>query len=59
MASDLNTYDLDCYYCAHFPEGGDGLCPMYSDSNEGGWCHFKWRLTDEVKKMIEKLQKDI
>lgn len=59
MADDLNEYDLDCYYCAHFPDGGDGKCSMYSDNGSNGWCHFRWRLADEIDKTIEKLQAEL
>lgn len=59
MASDLNEHDLDCYYCAHFPEGGDGKCPMYADDGSDGWCHFRWRLADEMDNAVEKLQAEL
>ena len=56
MAADLNEHDLDCYYCAHFPYGGDGKCPMYSDDGSNGWCHFKWRFADEIDSAVGKLR---
>lgn len=59
MAADLNEHDLDCYYCAHFPDGGDGKCPIYSDDGSNGWCHFRWRLDDEIDKTIERLQAEL
>lgn len=58
MAADLNEHDFDCYYCAHFPDGGDGKCPMYSDDGSNGWCHFKWRFADEIDSAIGKLRLD-
>ncbi len=58
MAADLNEHDLDCYYCAHFPDGGDGKCPMYSDNGSNGWCHFRWRLDDEIDSAVGKLRLD-
>ena len=58
MASDLNEHDLDCYYCAHFPDGGDGKCPMYSDDGSNGWCHFRWRFADEIDTAVGKLRLD-
>lgn len=59
MASDLNEHDLDCYYCAHFPECGDGKCPMYVDDGSDGWCRFRWRLADEIDNAIEELQTEL
>lgn len=58
MAADLNEHDLDCYYCAHFPDGGDGKCPMYSDDDSNGWCHFRWRFADEIDSAVGKLRLD-
>ena len=54
MASDLSDSDLNCYYCSHFPEGGDGGCSI----NTNGGCHFKWRYANKVEKLIEKIKNE-
>lgn len=55
MASDLSDNDLNCYYCSHFPEGGDGQCTLYINGN----CRFKWRYADQAERLIEKLKEDV
>ena len=52
MASDLSDSDLNCYYCSHFPEGGDGGCTI----NTNGGCQFRWRYADQTEKLIERLK---
>lgn len=52
MASDLSDSDLNCYYCLHFPEGGDGGC----SNNTNGGCQFKWRYANKVEKLIKKIK---
>ena len=54
MASDLSDSDLNCYYCLHFPEGGDGGC----SNNTNGGCQFKWRYANKVQKLIEQIKNE-
>ena len=50
MATDLSDNDLDCYYCSHFPDGGDGGC---------GCCRFRWRYADQAEELIDKMRGEL
>ena len=57
MATDLSDNDLDCYYCSHFPEGGDGGCSVNEDGC--GRCQFRWRYADQAEELIEKIRSEL
>ena len=55
MATDLSDNDLDCYYCSHFPDGGDGKCTLYTN----GRCQFRWRYADKAEELIDKMRSEL
>ena len=55
MATDLSDSNLDCYYCSHFPDGGDGKCTLYTN----GGCQFRWRYADQAEELIEKMRSEL
>lgn len=55
MATDLTSSDLDCYYCLHYPEGGNGQCTFH----QNGDCQFKWRYADQTEALIAKIRSEL